>query len=349
MTTPPIANSADWHARGKDLDALDRQLGALVNQTALAGCELHCVAGDIFDEPNIADSRASTGAIVEIVTKHVANAPFRWLFIPGNHDVSGAGSVDALTCLDQFKNVTVMREAGVYSDHPARHIFSNIVCLPWDWSGKTTPAQAIRSIERHHANGKPDILLAHVQRIGSRMSGRKVCEGGSWAISDAELDAFKFDHLALGDFHHRHNGYVGALRQLNHGEEGNPAGFELWYPDTNETKWIELNEAPRYRTVKSFSKDDIWVQGENEILRVQTIGWVPSQSEVIAAEQAAPPNSFRVEPILEREERIQRAEVPQGAASDPAALINLWASTQTPPIEPMRIQRMMSALKEIAA
>lgn len=346
MKHKPIASSADWHARGYDLDAFDRQLGALVNQTALAGAELHCVAGDIFDEPNIADSRASTGAIVEVVTRHIANAPFRWLFITGNHDVSGAGSVDALTCLDQFKNVTIAREAKTILHEVSG---TRIVCLPWNWSSNRTPFETLSDLAKSTYAYSRNVLLAHVQRIGSRMSGRKVCEGGSWSISDAELAALNFDHLALGDFHSRHNGYVGALRQLNHGEEGNPAGFELWHPDTNETKWVELTEAPYYRTVEVFKGQPIPTPGPNEKLRVKTIGWIPSASDVIALEQEAPPGSITVAPIIEREERVARAEVPQGAASDPAALIELWSSTQSPPIEAERKARMLRALKEIAA
>ena len=346
MTTRPIAFSADWHARGSDLEAFDKQLGAMVNQTALAGCELHCCAGDIFDEPNIADSRASTGAIVEVITRHVANAPFRWLFIPGNHDVSGAGSVDALTCLDQFKNVQVVREPKIIFDSGRR-----IHCLPWNWSGSVTPYQSLLKLNRQQAFPDQNVtaLLAHVQRIGSRMGSRKVCEGGSWAITDLEIAALRFGHIALGDFHHRHNGYVGALRQLNFGEEGNPAGFEIWHPDSGEVKWIELNEAPRYRTVKLYSKNEpIPEPRPNENLRVQTIGFVPSASEVMAREQSSLPGALRVDAILQREERAARAEVPEGAASDPVALVNLWASTQSPPIEAARVERMVKALKEIA-
>ena len=67
-----IANVADIHARGKDLEACRSQLAAMVAECVKRGVDLVTLAGDIFDKSNIGDTRSSTGAIAAVVIGAVA-------------------------------------------------------------------------------------------------------------------------------------------------------------------------------------------------------------------------------------------------------------------------------------
>jgi DNA repair exonuclease SbcCD nuclease subunit len=57
------------------------------------------------------------------------------------------------------------------------------------------------------------------------------------------------DYIALGHLHKRFDAYIGAIRQCNFGEEGNPTGFEVLTieNDTLDVRYIEIN-APKFIT-----------------------------------------------------------------------------------------------------
>ncbi|HUT58703.1 MAG TPA: metallophosphoesterase, partial [Phycisphaerae bacterium] len=275
-----IANVADIHARGKDLSACRDQLAAMVAECIKRQVALVTIAGDIFDRASIGDNHASTGAIAEVPIRAVAELTkhgIEVLMIPGNHDVSGAGSADALHVFDGMAKVHVVRDPcwWVYTDDQCDNV--HIFCLPWSWSGED-PGDIlwVQSVSR-----KATLLLAHVRVTGAKMSRDFTCDAkpGTWQVSRGFLELLPFDHFALGDFHARQNltngrgGYVGAIMQHNFGEEGNPAGFEVWNTETNETEWVELDAAPRYQTTTiDLNKGEYWIdsfRADNTIQRVQ--------------------------------------------------------------------------------
>lgn len=349
-----IAICADLHFRGKDLDAANEQAAAMVMECVRREVDLLCIAGDIFDRPAIGDNHASTGAVAEAairmvreLTKHGINV----LMIPGNHDQSGAASADALHVFDGMPMVTAIREVSVFSiseECPA------IFCMPWSWAGDdpTRLVESAINLRKLKTDDKRLMLLAHVQVAGARMSGSFCCEPspGKWQVSRAFLESLPVDHIALGDFHARQElvpgkgGYVGALRQLNFGEEGNPAGFEVWDSKTNQTEWVELDAAPRYWTaIDSAMRPEGW--HEKDLMRVRFVEVNPLPETVKRLEFAG----VVVEQILDRPERTSRAEVPAGVIESPHALIDLWAHTQNPPVNDGKLTAMHATFDRVFA
>jgi DNA repair exonuclease SbcCD nuclease subunit len=350
-----IANTADIHLRGKDLAACDAQLGALVYECIQRRVSLLTVAGDVFDRPGIGDNHASTGAIAEVAIRHIkrlTDAGVNVLVIPGNHDQGGAGSAPATNVLLGIPGVYVVHEPGL-TGSVCRDLV--IVHIPWSWGAENAEqviakhvAYAVKS-----ANGRKVVLLAHIQVVGARLSGSFCCDPapGQWQVSRGFLESLPVDRFVLGDFHARQDltggrgGYVGALRQLTFGEEANPAGFEIFDTETGAAEWVELDAAPRYHSEMIAVCDDgrdhqFTTEGLNgDNWRVRFDG-NPDPVEVRRLEAAG----VRVEIVVESQERIRRAEVPEGIADDNHALIGLWAASQNPPVDGDRLARMHRVL-----
>ena len=207
-----------------DLNETRRQLQDLIGSSK--DCELLVLCGDIFDRPSIGDEYASTGAIAEVAIEAVASFAEhgRVVMVPGNHDYAGSGAADALHVFDRMKDVDILREPEKFAYGDLR-----ITAVPWMWSGSLDPS-LLDGI---------DLLFGHI-RTGGALMGRHInyeTKVGDWTISRAQLDNCTAKHIALGDFHGRQDltgrgGYVGALRQVTFGEEGNPQGFEIYDTDT---------------------------------------------------------------------------------------------------------------------
>lgn len=341
-----IAAISDIHARGKDLDSLEAQLMHAFVACELEGIKHLLIPGDVFDRPGIGDQDASTGAICEVIcgwASRFCNGLDREIHvIPGNHDLAGSGSKDALHVLDEIKNVHVYHKAST-----ARIGGCGFAFLPWYWSGDPSAciSEMLNELESLPVSKK--ILVAHIQVIGA-IHGSTPCEAkpGLWQVSRDYLAALPFDRFFLGDFHRRQEvvpgrgGYVGALRQLNFGEEDNPAGLEIWDTESNLSSWHELNGAPRYRSepVDDMLGDAHIVRGDNEILRVK----YSTQPDPIRVRELEKQGVI-VQQVIEREERIRRADVPEGILQDRHGLMRLWAAQQNPLIETSRIDQMLGA------
>jgi len=346
-----IAITADWHARGKDLPELRAQLDAMVRQCGTREVNTVAILGDVFERSQIGDNYASTGAIAAIVIQSMlgfVNHGKTITVIPGNHDCAGAGSADALHVLEGIPNLFVFRNAGsLYLRNHGQCLEHRSLWLPWMWRTDWSPIEVLTKGMPHTIDDYTEaILFAHVEVIGARMGGVQCCEvkPGKWQISREFLESLPVAHVALGHFHTRQDltggrgGYVGALRQLNFGEEGNPAGFEIYDTETRETTWIELDASPTYRTVEVSNPNLMPGKRTNEHLRIRYVGTQPIDPSVIAELERN--EDTQLEVIVPRQERIQRAEVPAGIADDPHGLIGLWAGTQNPPVEATPLNQM---------
>ena len=332
-----IAISADWHLRGSDLRQVRSQLQELVQKSG--GCGMLIVVGDIFDRPSIGDQHQSTGAVAEVAIEAVAAFARSFerhiIMMPGQHDYSGAGAKDALHVFDGMERVSIVRE-------PERLKWGDLALaiVPWMWrGGAVDPAILTRPC---------DLFLAHV-RVEGAIMGQITYEArpGDWSLSRAALEAIPAEHVALGDFHRRQDltdgigGYVGALRQLDFGEEGNPQGFEIVDTKTWEVEWVELGQCLYHRTVEVDTGDSIPIRGANERLRVRYLS-PPNLDEVRDLEA----EGVRVEQVVAKEERIRRAEIPPGVMRDKRELIRLWASTQNPALSEERVETMVAVWEE---
>jgi len=353
-----IAIFADIHARGKDLRALAAQCGQAVGEIRTRDIDIIAFAGDLFDAPNIGDAHASTGGVVAIMQKFIADLVQgglrEMLMIPGNHDMAGVGSADALHVFDAIPGVTIVREAGSLALGTGLTVF----CLPWAWNGAPEVELAEGAIDAPIAAPKGvyptlekgyDLLLGHVEVIGARMNSRVNCElvPQKWQIFRNTLTDFPARHVALGHFHLRHNltdgrgGYVGAFRHLNHNDEGNPAGFEIWDSAADETEWIELTAAPRYQTIPVRSHDEPNPSAYDLDGTVTRVDFeIEPDADEIARLEA---RGVEVRIITRRDERVVRADVTDGVLQDGHGLIDLWAGVQRPPLSEDRQKRMHTA------
>lgn len=322
-----IAICADLHARESDLLDFVAQWGALFDECEARGVETLMIAGDVFDAVRITDAIAAAvvGPLVGAIARARANdREFNAYAIPGNHDYRGPRPDGALQLLAEVGCEVVNVPSALNLWQTRETSVPRVAFLPWINVPDATATEILRDL----CSEPLDLLVGHVQVIGARMSGAMTCpEGSGWRIARADLEALPVRRFALGDFHRRQDltdgrgGYVGALRQLNHGEEDNPAGFEIWDSTTNEVEWVELDKAPRYRTVFARPSDSIREPNENERMRVRFEGQ-PDRALVRQLEAVG----ARVEIVLPREDRIARGgEIPPGALSDPLALLDLWA------------------------
>jgi DNA repair exonuclease SbcCD nuclease subunit len=329
-----IATIADLHARGRDLEAFSRQFSSALSRAQELGVTTLLLAGDVFHRPNIADSPATTGAVVRAVAEPLAAFAERVpvYAIPGNHDKESAGADDALYALDPIPGVAVIRSPQwvvVNGPNPARVFF-----FPWSFDGSPiqTLRRAVEDAQTLHTFAKnyPTLLCAHISVVGARFQRAVLARHASaCSVTVEELRALPFDRFALGDFHMRQDltdgrgGYVGALRQLTFGEADNPTGFEVWTPGTGEARFVEIDEAPRHEILT-------WTQGEprpeptpGRRTRILTPGWSP------ASDLRTPDVSWSV--ATERTPARLDAGTIASVLGDAHALLDLWLAANPTP------------------
>lgn len=338
-----VASIADIHARGQDLENLRAVLDQATEACKDHGVQVVALVGDQFERPNIHDDHASTGAIAAVMITWlraltvVARAV---VAISGNHDIAGAGSQSAMRVLDGL-GVAELGPNGAFDCGGGQDNLM-IYGVPWEWSGSKTVAERIRDMDPgNHRNPRRKggdaalMLLGHFRVAGAKMSATRICEGEGWSITEKELKelAGGYDRVVLGDFHARQDslageslgGYVGALRQLNHGEEANAAGFEIWDTQTGLVKWIDLGAATQYRTVE-WTEDGTppeMIPGYKT--RVICPGWTPGEAIASPIEEAG----GRIEAVLMDTERSARVEeIADGIVDRPRELIALYGGTK---------------------
>jgi len=340
-----LALTADWHIRGKDIAVACEQIEAMFTEAHARGCKAVLVAGDVFDRENIADAHANVGEIAGRVLGLLSHRNTHVYIVPGNHDFSGPSREPAIAIL-AMGNVFTFNEPGLYA------LDDNTVALflPWSYSGQDPEqviARLVEDAERKHPS-KKRVLCGHVRVVGGKFNRFRTHEKrGNWDVRREFLEHLAVDRIALGDFHARQDlsngrgGYVGAIRQLNFGEEGNPQGFEVWDSETGEVEWVEIPNAPRYFTQRIASNEELedldpmWLDSER--VRYICEGFIPDRTLVQAREAQGAEVIQEVAAI----ERMQRAvEVPDGVLNDPMALIDLYASTLTEPVDTDRLKRL---------
>jgi DNA repair exonuclease SbcCD nuclease subunit len=327
-----IAAFADLHVRGKDLEAFRRQWRKSIDIANDEGCTAVVVAGDWFDRSNIGDKHDSTGAQVDAILEGARRIDATIYGIPGNHDYDNPSQAPATDCLSARAGFVIEKNiAWIMIGDVA------VLCVPWSWDRSIDADSCIRSAWPVRPKARRYCLLAHAQVPGARM-GAIVCQKhDTWQISRELLDEIPFDRVWLGDFHKRQDltggrgGYIGALRQLNFGEEGNPAGFEIWDSEMNTSEWIYVDEAPVHQTVRvATAQDAVFDREPNVIYRVIVEpGADLSPTEMKRLET----DGVQVEQYVEYNERMGRAgEIPEGIINRPVDLLRLWNEKQLSPL-----------------
>ncbi len=282
-----LASIADTHARGKDLEAFDNQLHSSLETAIDRDAEALFVAGDLFDNHNIAASGRSVGDIVSVVKSAFLSYTNRLpiYVIPGQHDKENESSRDALTVLEGIENITVIRSPRKICFNDRDRMIA-VDCVPWMYQESAFEAvEAIRRLDTVKAY--TNILCAHLRVLGARQNSGHVCSRGSFSLSSAQLLSLGYDRIWLGDFHERQDvangrgGYVGALRQLSFAYVGQLQGFELYNTSTGVAEFVEINEAPRHE-ILFWEKDTPRPEPTPGFrTRTKTLGWVATDLDRI--------------------------------------------------------------------
>lgn len=340
-----IAILKDLHPRGERLAEWRRQFRAVLDAADAERCTAILIAGDVFDASNVFDAHASTGAIAEAViaplTCYPPTTAIDIVAITGNHDKANDTDPDALTVLDSAGVATVVRAPEWVTLRGERASDDvAVLCIPWAWTpGEGAEAAVRRLLPARPPGHKRAILLAHVQVIGGRMSGTRVCEHGEWVFSRAFIEEMSahVDLIELGDFHaeqqYARNAWHGpALWQQAFDEAGNVQGFAVYDTDTGERRTIAVNASRTHRVeIASDEQQALALAGTFDAERERL--WIKTKGFRLAGPVAAEirTRGIRVSPVdLPRAERVGRAPEIRSAGeiASPLAAFRVWLAAQ---------------------
>jgi DNA repair exonuclease SbcCD ATPase subunit/DNA repair exonuclease SbcCD nuclease subunit len=372
-----IAIMADLQPKGERLDEFRRQLDAAIDVAIANGCPVLAIAGDVWEVGNIGDSQRPTGAILRAVCEPLrrfllAHKGNEIVCVRGNHDTDNDGLDDGLVALEMMdrQHVTIIRE-------PGWHFIGglSVAGLPWRWNGDDpdTPPDAEAELERLLDNPctypieppHPRLLLGHVQVLGAKYNSLRVCEGGTWIVSQEKLrelvTRYKIDRVALGDFHLRDvdlaglgmGGFIGNLWQQNFSHVGNPQGLEVWDTETGEVVWHEV-ECARKHEIYTVSKADEVVAVSRILARRDDVrAWIKTDGFDLdrASKREIEALGIRVSAInVERVERVARLEgADKLALTDDRALLDGYVATRKIVLAEGERGRIDAALDDLIA
>jgi len=333
-----IAAFADLHFRDKNLADIH-----LAWESALEICvdrkvRSVLIAGDVFDSYNVAGRAASFGTVFSAFADPLRmGLPGETIIIPGNHDIAGPGQKDALVPLDGYKGIRVAHVPQVIQGPDVA-----IACLPWltkahlaskeECKGlapdvlETLYRQKVADVisylkaELDKAHGYK-ILLGHCDQAGAEVQKDFYMVGGSFEPDSALLERVGADRIVLGHVHKKQGWYIGALTQLNFGEEDNATGFEILDTETGDVEMIHV-DSPRYFTVKAEeykpenfkATDYVKVRGKEP----PVVG-----DDLLSAGKL--PENVQFEKIPESTTMTRRLSENMDPSADPGALLEVWS------------------------
>lgn len=276
-----IAITADLHFRAKRLADIKKGWDELVDCIIQEQTDYLLVAGDIFEDFNIAGREASFGTIYHAFKSGLdrfISQGGQAVFVPGNHDIAGPNDLDALTPLNGLPGIIV--ERGPVRIRLRDKIY--IQCLPW--LGDLKSYEGTELIPPAHQEGV-NILLGHCEVEGTAIKDGYSLFGGHFELNKTEFNNKGYDHVALGHIHKRMDYYVGAPWHLSYGDNGNPAGFMMLTIKDNKIsseEFIEILSSPRYHVYV----DDIQEKKHRDIdyVRIKYHGNPPDVGELDAGD-----------------------------------------------------------------
>lgn len=275
----------DVHFRGKKLKDISSAWSAAVDWAHKDGIDLIVQCGDVFDHANVYSREWSTGSIYsEFLQPFIIHEkPIPLFVIPGNHDMGSPKDKDALSPVDRYPWITVVRKPAVVQVNNKL----SICAVPWInrvhlvsklLAGGMELADATKKVEsaiaqlmlplgeqvsKEHDSGRFVLFIGHLEVAGAKLTGATQ-HGGAFEFSSGSLRAVGADAYALAHIHIRqhidglpnpNDGYLGCLCQLNFGEQDNKVGCRLLEIDGRqiiEDRWLDNKSSPRYFTASSI-------------------------------------------------------------------------------------------------
>ncbi len=275
----------DLHLRAKKLKDVASAWQSAIGWAHKNNVNLIIQAGDVFDHANVYGREASTGTIYGAFLGPFVNEtqPLPLFLIPGNHDIGSPKDKDALSPIDRYPWISVVRKPGV---HQINDEFS-IAAVPWinrvhlisrllskgmkveDASLKVNNliAELMSPLavetKKHQDAGRFVLFVGHIEVTGASVNGLAQ-HGGSFEFSSGDLHSVGADAYALAHIHTRqhianlpnsNDGYLGCLCQLKYGEEGNEVGCRLIEIKDRKLvldRWLDNKTSPKYFTVSTL-------------------------------------------------------------------------------------------------
>lgn len=275
----------DLHLRAKKLKDIATAWNNVVNWAHKNKVDLICQVGDVFDHANVYGREASTGTIFGSFLEPFVDQenPVPLLVIPGNHDLGSPKDKDALSPVDRYPWINVVRKPYVvpFNDKLA------VCCVPWlnrvhlisRLLAKGTPLEdatkqvnsviaklmspLAEQVKQQKDLGRFTLFIGHLEVTGAKLTDH-VQENGSFEFSPANLASIGADAYALAHIHIRqhieglpnpNDGYLGCLCQLSFGEEGNAVGCRLLEIEDRKIvtdRWMDNLSSPKYFTLESL-------------------------------------------------------------------------------------------------
>lgn len=259
----------DIHLRASDIEVGGPVFLKACQSAQNNECDILIVGGDLFDSTLIGGRGASTGSVVAWAKRGLSAFKGKKYILLGNHELAGVGQAHALEVLRDLPDVEIIDRDTVLENVEAKiaflpyinpaHLFARYPVLSRE-ELREKFAHALDAVLQKLTNAEPHIIVGHCAVTGSiaNKSGYRVFGNGNTMELMASQVLSVAPKVAWFDFHKRqafspdrpNDGYVGALRQLNFGEECNPTGYRLIDIETGEDRFIEI-ESPRYYTVSS--------------------------------------------------------------------------------------------------
>lgn len=315
----------DIHFRSKKLADIAGAWRRLMDCAYSKGVSLVAQAGDVFDHPNVYGREADMGTIYnEFLAPYDSGNPIKTIIVPGNHDMGGPADLDALSPIDRYPWVNVVRRPALI-DNIVDGI--SICAIPWinrahlfaklrsKGSGPDETNvkidQAINGIvprlsievKRAKALGQTVIMIGHVEVTGAKLNGGQTQAHGLFEFSPVSLAGLGADAYGLAHIHVRqaiaglpgqNDGYLGTICQLSFGEEGNKCGARLLEVEGGKIvgdTFIDDVESPRYFTVEAL--DGLEYRSGTDYVKVRGDIRPEDLPEGIIFERRPPPPNAR--------------------------------------------------------
>lgn len=272
-----IAVIADVHFQGGPLlPVIARAWSDAWDACVARNVQRIIVAGDLHEDAALALGRDGTaGDIQAAILAPIRRHAIALTVVAGNHDLSGPGHLSALEYLRHVEGVAVEETPHVVDAYDPRNgQAASIAYLPWASNAYLLADPALRALPREEFleraaalrrqvlcgfaaewAGRPGyhILIGHAEVGGAVNRYRELPPGSTHVFSAHDLAATGAAAICLGHYHKRQavdgvDLYVGALVQLNHGEEGNPTGFCVLDTASGTREWVDI-DCPRFYTV----------------------------------------------------------------------------------------------------
>jgi DNA repair exonuclease SbcCD ATPase subunit len=275
----------DLHLRAKKLKDVAGAWSSAIQWAHKNSIDLIIQAGDVFDHANVYGREYSTGTIYgSFLSPFIEQEkPLPLFVIPGNHDIGAPKDKDAISPLDGYPWMHVVRKPSVVkiNDHFSIcavpwinriHILANLISkgIPIAEATQrcnTAIAQLMTKLGQetriHREEGRFVLFVGHLEITGAKREG-DIQQGGSFEFSADNLASVGANAYALAHIHVRQNisglpnqndGYLGSLCQGKFGEEGNQVGCRLLEIDKQNIiidRWLDNKSSPRYFTVESL-------------------------------------------------------------------------------------------------